>query len=54
MYIYLDVTEITSMTVSITRSSVLFTGRVKVRSDLVAIGSQLLAFVHVHSMQARL
>ncbi len=52
--VYLDVTEITNMTVRITGSSVVLAGRVEMRSDLVAIGSQLVTFVHVHAVHARL
>ena len=42
------------MSVGIARSAVMFASRVEMRSNLVAIGSQLIAFVHVHAVHARL
>lgn len=51
---YLDVTEIANMTVGITGSTVMFTGRVEMGSNLMAISSQLAAFMHVDSVHAGL
>lgn len=50
--IYLDVAEITNVTVGIAGSTVLLASRVEVRTDCFTVSAKSLAFVHVHAVQA--